>query len=649
MAEKEKRQDLGGDHYEKHKASVTPPAEATTQQDLNYDLSITAALRPDELAGGRLSDSDDGLHLDPQLVQDAITGGHIDELMGAQPTTLVTQEVTHDGTLGEDEKKGEDELGTPDGGQGASMSPELSDDDDQVENDGDTHNGARGTYKDKNKFVTDAVRLERYFKGQPRYKDHTARTCRAYVKLISDELVKLRSKMMTSSIDADTYQRACDEFEALNLVSAIKIKAYWYNTLLNVCQIYKSEYHNLYPLHFDARKRIYKRYIMDVNDWDTSLGDRLKPHHYAPAMEPSFVFNVTVYISEMLREKALRSVSGKRSARTMNANCNGPVSGDSGDEDDSDYENEDDEPPRKRRRRNTQQGGNGTSQRSGVSNGRGARGRRSMATTNSQAFTDESSDESGETVIRRRQGGHIKVKLGSYRDTGYGPTTTHAKAQPQQQRRKNIGVKSVADATGRAHPSKTLGNGSNNKAKNTLKLNEKRLPTSRSKSRKKLKKIPKYQHSNAHSYNHTNNNNNNTSKKTKSKLTNSNQFSNLSKSITTRTRKRRKKEAKRIPMTQLGNGNSNSYPNHHHSHGRAPRNGPVSYEPGGWDSGDMAGVGGGGVRLGVGAGGAAPVGRHGAVRHRRRDASNDQIAQDMAQDEQRPRGTRSKVFSKMES
>ena len=624
MAEKEKRQERGGDNNEKHNGGVTPPAEGTTQQDPDYDLSITAALGPDELAA--LVDYDEEEQLDPQLVHDAITNGNIQAQPLTQGAQLVADNMPLDIAIGDDDdKKADEALDQGAGEDEVSASPELSDDDQLGnENNGDSHNGARGTYKDKNKFVTDAVTGAYYFKGQPRYKDHTARTCRAYVKVVSDELVKLRSKMGTSTVDVDTYQRACDEFEQLNLIGARKIKAYWYNTLLNVCQIYKSEYHNLFPSHFDARKRIYKRYIMDVNDWDITLGDRLKPEHYAPAMEPSFVYNVSVYISEILRSKALKSVSGRRSSRVMNANVNEPVSGDSGDDDDSDYE--DDEPPRKRRKRNPLRTITSDSLM-GTANMRGARDRRPVTRQAAINFSDESSEESGETVVRRRQGGNIKVKLGRYQDTRGGTTTVHAKAQQPPKRRKNIGVKSVADASGRAHPAKTHRNGNNNNSKNTLKSNEKRLPFSQSKRKKKnnekLLKIPKFttlHHTRGHS-----GSNKKTSNTSTSNTVHGAHYPRLNKSIKTRTRKRRKHTtAKNVAPI-------------HHNGGAGD---PPQQAPSGWDSGEVNGVGNGGVRLGYGTGAAAPVGGRSAIRHRRRDAANDSIAQDMADDEQRPRRER---------
>ena len=223
-----------------------------------------------------------------------------------------------------------------------SPSPELESSAEDKENKGVSHNGARGKYLDKNLFYTNAIRGGYYMKGQPIYSKLTTKTCQVYVEVATKALYAMRHKMKKDTIYQGMIQQAMNELELLGVRHAPKIKGTWFGHLLNVTQIWKSEYHNLYPEHFDENMCILPGWIMPVNNWDTSLGNRLKPEHYPTAIEPSFIWDVTVYVDGLLRTKALTSI-GKSAARTINANVNAPDSGDSGD-DDSDYE---DEPPGK--------------------------------------------------------------------------------------------------------------------------------------------------------------------------------------------------------------------------------------------------------------------------------------------------------------
>ena len=627
MATKDREKTPPGVHNGRSMTLADPSQLSHKDDDLaagadDYDIVSGILEEVDEL------EQPDGNRQDGQGVSGAGDDGELVVDLSLGVDALMDDQQDHG-----DEKKDQGR-GDPGGESDShSPSPELESSDADKENQGVSHNGARGKYLDKNLFYTDAIRGGYYLKGQPIYSKLTTKTCQVYVDVATKQLYAMRHKMKKDTIYPGMMKAAGDELELLGIKHAPKIKGTWFGHLLNVTQIYKSEYHNLYPDHFDENMCILPEWIMPVNNWDTSLGNRLKPEHYPTAIEPSFIWDATVYIDGLLRAKALKSIGKLSGARAMNANVVEPISGDSGDDDDSDYE---DEPPKKRRRKSKKVDKDGDRHRHSSGRlGRGARvasrgKRKKQSTPIDTDEYDESSDESGDTVINRRNGGDIKVKLGTYT----GGQHNGAKAQAPRQGRSSRGVFSHQQASGATNTSKNYenvaGNRLKNKVKNTRKKDKNKQKRSSLKTSRNgpMLRIPKYGE-NRPNYSNV--------PPMPSTISSSNHngapVNNQTRSISTRNRKTKKRPKVRI-MKRSGGGLHTS--GGHHRNGGPGHGQAVSGAHGGGSGAvpNYSGSGTAAVARGQAAGG------RGGIRHRRRDAENDQIAQDMVQDEQRPRDER---------
>ena len=520
--------------------------------------------------------------------------------------------------------------------------PNDDNDDKNDENAGDVDNSGsnpRGKYKRKDRFVIDAVRGGYYFRGQPEYALHPGKTSRQYVQYIYNRLLPISTRMHTRSIDKTTFRKEVAAFDCENITNTRDVKGYWFNVLLHIIQIYRSEYYNLYPQHFDARKRILPQYVMKVNDFDDTKSSTLKTEYYSH-VPPSFVFDPRPYVESKLRKAALKSMGGKhtgsgtratRGVRTMNPNVVDPISGDSGDANDSDFA----EPLKKRRRvsndKVTDKGKRGT--------GGATRPTRRTRVSRAPSYDKEeidirSSEDSGELLIDRRTGDRIRVSIGNYSKHG-GQTTTAPKAhKPHNTSRQK--TRTPSQVGGGHGQSKTKSKNTQQRRKKSNNYNPKNrnnnpIGSVNTRIPKKGEKqvISRVNRTQYHRGTTTTNNSRSQSRSHSRSHSNS-----TTREFTTRTRR---KTTPTQPNVRLGRPTVDQDDNVPYiSHGLDSGLGS-QYQDDGAD-GDVENGGGPGDS-GIG-GGIRNTGRRGGIRHRRRDATNDAIAEDMAQDEQRPRGER---------
>ena len=311
------------------------------------------------------------------------------------------------------------------------------------ENDGDVANSgsiARGPHKSKYNFLLDVMKRNCYFRGQPDYALWPASASRIAAQGMVNYLLPFSHQMRFKSIDKDTWSRQLADFEESAISNSRDKKGYWFNVLLNIIQVYLGEYYYLFPHHFDSQKKILKRYVSEVRNFDLSKGNSLRMAHYA-AFQPGNIIDPTPYVKESLRTSALRSIGRKPAgARTMRANVIAPESGDSGDDDDSEFE-----PPAAKKRRVTR----GMGDHGGNSISNNGSGKRRTRVSRAPSYDNEeidirSSEDSGATLIDRRSGkDRIKVKIGRYHSNTRGqhttaqpaPTTHNTQTQSRTQKR----------------------------------------------------------------------------------------------------------------------------------------------------------------------------------------------------------------------